>query len=301
MVRAQPARVNGGAASADYAAQLRRQLFRQLDAALDILADAAAHGDDEVRADEVHQLLRRLDHFRDLGLHIRLAQGEGGLFNDAGVGLGLVEGVLLHNARAHRGHAGAEAGADDGGHQVAAEGRTGHLQVPVLHVPLLAVHVQGGSLPQELDVVGHVDIQVGAVGAQSGVQPGRAAGSQVTADVRRADQESLGLQLLNDVADDLGIGVGVVDGQHRALADIDLVRAVAAQLLGRGLDALAAQEKAAEVHAQLVGQVPALGNQLEVGGHQLALALLAEDPNVLEGSDIRTVESRHIRFIPLLR
>ena len=36
---------------------------------------------------------------------------------------------------------------------MAAEGRTGHLQVPVLHIPLLAVHVQGG-----------------AVGAQAGMQ-----------------------------------------------------------------------------------------------------------------------------------
>ena len=98
-----------------------------------------------------------------------------------------------------------EAGADDGGHQVAAEGRTGHLQVPVLHVPLLAVHVQRGGLAQELDVVGHVDVQVGAVSAQAGVQTGGAAGRQVTADVGGADQEGLGLHLLDDVADDLGI------------------------------------------------------------------------------------------------
>ena len=46
---------------------------------------------------------------------------------------------------------------------------------------------------------------------------------------------------------------------------------------------------ATNIGRDLAGQVPALGNQLEVGGHQLALALLAEDPNVLEGSDIRAI------------
>ena len=182
-----------------------------------------------------------------------------------------------------------------------AESGTGHLQVAVLHVPLLGVNVQSGGLPQELDVVGHIHVQVGAVSAQAGVQTGRAAGAQVTADVGGADQERLGLQVLDDVADDLGIGVGVVHAQQGALADIDLVRAVAAQLLSDGLDALAAQQQAAQVHAQLVGQVAALGDQLKIGGHQLALALLTEDPHVLESGDISTVEVRHSRFIPFLR
>ena len=133
------------------------------------------------------------------------------------------------------------------------------------------------------------------------MQTGRAAGAQVTADVGGADQERLGLQVLDDIADDLGIGVGVVNGQQGALADIDLVGAVAAQLLGDGLDALAAQQQAAQVHTQLVGQVTALGDQLQVSGHQLALALLTEHPYILESSDISTVEIRHSCFIPFLR
>ncbi|CAN4041206.1 hypothetical protein BBBGCB_BBBGCB_06370, partial [Dysosmobacter welbionis] len=267
-------------------------------AALDILADAAAHRHDVVRADQVHQLLGGLHDLHNLGVQVALAQLEAGLHDLARIRLGLVEDVLLHHAGAHRRHAGTEPRADDGGHQVAAESRTGHLQVPVLHIPLLAVHVQGAGLTQELDVVRHIHVQVGAVGAQAGMQTGRTAGTKVTADVGGADQERLGLQILDHVADDLGIGIGVVDGQQGALAHQHLVGAVAAQLLGGGLDALAAQQQAAQVHAQLVGQVAALGDQLKVGGHQFALALLAEDPHILESSDISAIEIGHCSNTP---
>ena len=65
------------------------------------------------------------------------------------------------------------------------------------------------------------------------------------------------------------------------LAHDHLVGTVAAQLLGCALDALAAQQEAAQVHAQLVRQVTALGNQLEIRGHQLSFALLAEHPYIL--------------------
>ena len=176
VVRAQPAGVDGGTGAADDAAQHLSQLFSQLDAALDILADAAANGHDVVRADQVHQLLRGLHDLHHLGVQIALAQLERRLHDLHRGGLRLVIRVLLHNTRTHRRHAGTEPRADDGRHQVAAEGRTGHLQVPVLHVPLLAVHVQRGGLPQELDVVGHIHVQVGAVSAQTGVQTGPRSG-----------------------------------------------------------------------------------------------------------------------------
>ena len=234
-------------------------------------------------------------------MDIGLAERESGLHDLHGVGLGLVESVLLHNAGTHGGHAGTETGADDGSHQVTAESRTGHLQVAVLHIPLLAVNVQSGGLTQELDVVGHIDVQVGAVSAQAGVQTSGAAGRQVAADVGSTDQEGLGLHLLDDVADDLGVGVGVVHSQQGALAHDHLIGTVAAQLLGCALDALAAQQQAAQLHAQLIGQVAALGDQLQVGGHQLALALLTEHPYILESSDISTVEIRHSRLFPFLR
>ena len=92
VVGRQPAAVDGGTGAAHDAAQDVRQLLSQLDAALDILADAAAHGHDVVGADQVHQLLGGLHDLHDLGVQVALAQLESGLDDLARVGLGLVEG-----------------------------------------------------------------------------------------------------------------------------------------------------------------------------------------------------------------
>ena len=72
----QPA-VDGGTGAAHDAAQDLCQLLRQLDAALDILADAAAHGHDHVGADQVHQLLGGLHDLQHLGMHVALGQLHG--------------------------------------------------------------------------------------------------------------------------------------------------------------------------------------------------------------------------------
>ena len=122
---------------------------------------------------------------------------------------------------------------------------------------------------------------MGAVGAQTGVQAGGAAGRQIAADVGGAHQQSLGLALHDHVADDLGVSVGGVVLQQGMLADDDLVCTVAGQLSGQALD-LIAQQQTAQLHAQLVGQLAAFRDQLEVGGHQLALTLLTKYPNILE-------------------
>ncbi|MPM63049.1 hypothetical protein SDC9_109927 [bioreactor metagenome] len=304
MVGGQPAGVNRGAGTAHNAAKLRSQLFRQLDASLDVLADAAANGHDEVRADQIHQLLRRLHDLHNLGFHVRLGKLERGLHNLAGIRLGLIEGSRLHHAGPHRRHGGTETGADNGCHQMSAERRTGHLQVAG-HVVLLAQHHggahaidllggQSGGLTQEVLVVVHLHVQVRAVRAQAGVQTRGAAGAEVTADVGRAEQHDLRLVLLDHLADGGGVAVGGVVLQQGMVTDIDLVRAVAAQLLRQALHAVA-QKQAAQLNAQLVRQSPALGNQLEIGGHQLALALLAEHPYILESSDIRVVK-RHVQL-----
>ena len=212
--------------------------------------------------------------------------------------------ALLHNAGANGRHSGAEAGADDGRHQVTAESGTGHLQVAGHIVGLTVDHHgaqlldallgQGGSFAQEALVVGHVDVQVGAVRAQTGVQASRAAGGQVTADVGGAEQQHLGLQLLNGLHDHLGVGIGGEVLQQGGIIDIDLVCAILAQLSGDALDVVA-QQDAAQLHAQLIGQLPALGDQFEGSGHHHALTLLAENPYVFEGSGISTIKS-HFRF-----
>ncbi|KAF5055610.1 hypothetical protein DSECCO2_376100 [anaerobic digester metagenome] len=160
--------------------------------------------------------------------------------------------------------------------------------------PVNLLRSKGGRLTQEVLVDGHIHIQVRAVGAQAGVQTGCAAGAQIAADVAGAEQHDLGLQLLDHLADGGGVTVGGIVLQQRVIADIDLVRAIAAQLFGKALNVLA-QQQTAQVHAQLVSQLAAFGNQLEIGRHQFALTLLAEHPYILESSDIRVVK-RHVQL-----
>ena len=69
--------------------------------------------------------------------------------------------------------------------------------------------------------------------------------------------------------------------QQGMLANDDLVSAITGQILSQMLD-FVAQQQAAQLNAQLVGQLTALRDQFEVGGHQNALTLLTEDPNILE-------------------
>ena len=60
VVGGDPAGVHAGTGGTNHAAQDARQLLSQLDAALHILGDAAAHGHHYVGADQVHQLLGSL-------------------------------------------------------------------------------------------------------------------------------------------------------------------------------------------------------------------------------------------------
>ena len=174
---------------------------------LNVLADAAAHGHDEVGADQVNQLLGSLHGLGDLGLDVGRPPARR---RDAGSQRPSCTARFFITPGRTVAIGGTEAGADDGGHQVTAESGTGHLQVAIHGMGLAVDHHgaqlldallgQGGGFLQEALVVGHVDVQVGAVGAQAGVQTGGAAGSQVTADVGGAEQQHLGLDLLNGLA-----------------------------------------------------------------------------------------------------
>ena len=300
VVSGHPAGVHHGTGGTYNAAQDLGQLLGQLDAGLHVLGDAAAHGDDHVGTDQVDHLLGGLHDLHDLGLHVVGSEGEVGLDDLAGIGLGLVKGGLLHHAGTDSGHGGTEAGADDGGHQVTAESGTGHLQVAVTLLDAVdGSGSQGGGGAQEVLVLGHVDVQVGAVGAQTGVQTGSQTGAQVTADVGGADEEDLGLLVLHQVTDDLGVGVGGVDIQQLVVAVVHLVGAVAAQGLQVVLLDVLAQHHAAQLHAQVVGQLAALGEELVAGGHNHALALLTENPYALEGGGILTIKSHCVALLSL--
>src|SRR5574344_790571 len=165
MVGGEPAGVNGNTGAADNAAENVGEFFRQLDAAFDVLGDTTTDGNDEVSANEVNELLGSLDDLNDLSLHVSSFELDVILGDLNGVSLGSVKRGLLHNARTDGSHSGTEARADDGGHQVAAECRTGHLEVAG-HIVILAhdlgsVHLfdllfgERGGAAQEVLVDGH--------------------------------------------------------------------------------------------------------------------------------------------------
>ena len=69
MVSGHPACVGNGTGSThNAAAQCSSQLLSQLDALVDILADAAANRDDDIGTDQIDQLLSSLLDAQDLGL-----------------------------------------------------------------------------------------------------------------------------------------------------------------------------------------------------------------------------------------
>ena len=75
MVSGHPACIGDGTGSThNAAAQSGSQLLSQLNALVDILADATANGDDDVGADQIDQLLSGLLNAQDLGLDVGSSQ-----------------------------------------------------------------------------------------------------------------------------------------------------------------------------------------------------------------------------------
>ena len=296
MVSAQPALVGDGTGSTDNAAQSLSQLLSQLDALLGVSRDAAAHGDDNVSTDQVDELLSALLDVEHLNMDVVGSQSRSNVLDDDLVGTGLIERLHLHDAGADGGHLRAEARADDGSHQVAAESGAGHLQVGVL-LELGVVHINVGGGAQEVLVLLDIDVQMGAVGGQTGVQTGCAAGAEVAAEVGRADQHDLGLLVHDEVAQRLGIAIGGVVLQQGAVDIVNTVSAVAAQSLEVSLSQAAAHDNASQLNAKVVGQLAALAQQLIADGLDLAFALLAENPHALEGGGVHCIEFSHCSFL----
>ena len=179
---------------------------------------------------------------------------------------------------------------------MAAESGAGHLQVGVF-LKLGVVHIDVGGGAQEVLVLLDIHIQVGAVGGQTGVQAGCAAGAEVTAQVGSADQHDLGLFLHNEITQSLGIAIGGVVLQQRAVDVVHAVGTVAAQRLDIVLVQLAAHHNAAQLHAQVVGQLAAFAQQLVADGLDLTFTLLAEYPHAFEGGGVHCIEFSHCSFL----
>ena len=183
---------------------------------------------------------------------------------------------------------------------MAAECRTGHLQVAVLTVEGVQLSLrQSGSLLEECSVLLNVNVEVGAVCGQTGVQASCAARAEVTADVGSGDQEDLRLLGHNGVADNLCVSIGGVGIEQVALANENLISAVSAQFLCHGVSyALAAKQQAANLGAHVVSELACLRDQLQYGRLQLALTLLTEYPYAGKIGEIGVIEFSHCKCSP---
>ena len=177
------------------------------------------------------------DHFPGGG-----GRGRGG-FEDAGPG---------------RGHLGIGPGRDDGGHDVAAEGRAG--------------------LEQEALV--RVDGERGAVRGEAGFEGRGHLGDKSPPQVGGPRQDDFRLKFSGQFADGRGIGLFQKIRQPRVLRQVDLVSPGGEQGLGQGLHPVPQQDRG-HLDAQHFGQTP--GFPQEFGGHrgQLAPALLRKDPDAV--------------------
>ena len=136
----------------------------------------------------------------------------------------------------------------DGRDDVAAESRTDLVQEVLVGLP-------------GLDIVKIADFELGAVGGQAARQGRGHPRTEVAADDGRAHQADLGLFLLEEVHEDIGMGRGRVREQVLAVKYEEFVHPVREDLgLHGALDA-GARHHGVEFHAQPVGEFAALGQE----------------------------------------
>ena len=154
-------------------------------------------------------------------------------------------------------------GADDGGDDVAAEGRTDLIeQVGVGHAFDLVV----------------ADPQVGAVGGQAGAQGAGHARRQVAAGGGGAVEDDLRLEAAHRLGDHAAVGQGEVVVQALVVRDADHIGAVGEERACERPDP-GAEDDRPRPHAEPVGQLAGATEQLEADLGRRAGAGLDVDPD----------------------
>ncbi len=134
---------------------------------------------------------------------------------------GGVGGEFLHHAGTDGRHLGAMFFAENGGHEVAAEGGTGHAEFVSFVV---------------------ADFELGGVGGEAGQVACGDTGPQVAADGGGTDQQNAGVLFLDDLGDGLGVGLGEVGSQEVVVDHEHFVGASGNESLGLGLDVFAKED-----------------------------------------------------------
>ena len=129
-------------------------------------------------------------------------------------------GSRLHDLVPDRRHLRPVVGRNDGRHDVAAEGRTGLVQVAGLGV----------------------DIEHRAVGGEAGIELRGDLGNERTADRGRAGEDDLGLVERCERGQDGAVGIVVKILERRVVGNVDDIGAVGDQVLCLLLDAVADED-----------------------------------------------------------
>ncbi len=243
--------VDHGAGAGDFAAELFGESFELGKAVLG--TDAAATADKDLGLADVGDGLLFLDGLDELHavdfLNVEVHVEVDDLAFAAGVG-----GHFLHDARADGAHLRAVVLAEDGGHEVAAEGGTGHAELMGLVV---------------------ADFQLGGIGSEAGAVAGADTGTEVAADGGGANEHDAGLLALDDGGDGLGVRLGHVVLQQVVVDHHDFVGTVLDEGLGEGLDVLA-EEHGDDLLVVGVGELAGLAEELKSHILQFAVALLGK-------------------------
>ena len=154
----------------------------------------------------------------------------------------------------------------DGCDNISAEGRTNLHEL--VFVELLIAFV-----------VEVVDVQTGAVCGEASQFLGGNPRRKFAALQRRAEKQDVGFALADEIHDDLGVGHDGEGLQTGVLRKDHLVAAVLVEFPGAAGD-FVAQQNSLKFDTQTVGQLPALGDQLQTHSGDFAAFLFDEDPDV---------------------
>ena len=127
MVCIHPAGIDNGTGSPDNTAERLSQVFSQFDTRFGIFTDTAADGNNDVRSDQVYDILCRFLNFENINADVGFGKLNCRFFNYGLCRFCRIKVLLLHNTGTHSCNLRAEARTHNRCHQVTAKSRTGHL------------------------------------------------------------------------------------------------------------------------------------------------------------------------------
>ena len=270
VVFADEAGVDGGAAGAHGGAEDAGEVVDEFEVGLG--ADAPAAGDDDAGGLEVDFLFLAVA-FDEFDGHVEVVEFD--FFLDDSAGAGRVAVGHAHDAFADGGHLGPAVVVDDGGDDVAAEGGTDLVEEVGVEVLGFGIGVLA-------------DLEVGAVGGETGAEFGGDARGEVAAEGGGAVEDDLGAVLADQFAGGVGVGEGAEMLETAVVDVVDVVDTARDEQVGEFAD-VAAEEDGADLDAEGVGEFAGLAAELESGVGEAFIFLFSKEPDFALGVRINHV------------